>query len=141
MGNRGVWWGARVSMDVNALTPQILAALGLNLNNPADLQLLISPVNSALAVSRGFSKLPYPGFPSTATVAQSLRPFPQFTRSRPCIAAGRHLVRLAAGESDQTHLPRSDLYGCVLLGEAAYTRRRHRADRGDNGRRSSERRV
>jgi hypothetical protein len=79
VGNRGAWWGAPGLIDVNAISPQVLAAHGLNLNNTADQQLLISPVNSALAASRGFGTLPYPGFPPTATVAQSIRPFPQFT--------------------------------------------------------------
>jgi hypothetical protein len=36
-------------------------------------------MTSAVAASRGFSTPPYPGFPLTSTVAQSLRPFPQFT--------------------------------------------------------------
>ena len=79
VGNRGAWWGAPGLMDVNALTTQILSAHGLSLNNAADQQLLNAPVNSALATSRGFNNLPYAGFPATATVAQSLRPFPQFT--------------------------------------------------------------
>lgn len=79
VGNRGAWWGAPGLMDVNAITTQNLAAHGLSLNNPADQQLLISPVNSALAASRGFGKAPYAGFPASATVAQSIRPFPQFT--------------------------------------------------------------
>ena len=59
---------------------------GLSLNNPADVQLLGSPLNSALAISRGFNKPPFSGFPFTATVAQSLRPFPQFGGS-PSITA------------------------------------------------------
>ncbi len=79
VGNRGAWWGAPGLMDVNAISTQILAAHGLSLDSDADRQLLISPINSPLAASRGFNKLPYPGFPPTATVAQSLRPFPQFT--------------------------------------------------------------
>jgi hypothetical protein len=78
VGNRGVWWNAPGLVDVNALTPQAIGAAGLNINNPADVQLLASPVNSALAISRGYNKAPYTGFPTTATVAQSLRPFPQF---------------------------------------------------------------
>jgi len=78
VGNRGVWWTAPALIDVNALTPRILASEGLSLNNAADRSLLTSPLNSALAVSRGFNAPPYAGFPLTTTVAQSLRPFPQF---------------------------------------------------------------
>jgi hypothetical protein len=61
----------------NCVTPQILAAHGLDLNNAADRTLLSSPVSSAIAASRGFFA-PYAGFPSSATVAQSLRPYPQY---------------------------------------------------------------
>jgi hypothetical protein len=78
VANRGVWWNAPFIINPNILTPQILAAHGLSLNNPADLQLLAAPINSSIAAARGFSTPPYPEFPLTATVAQSLRPFPQF---------------------------------------------------------------
>ncbi len=79
VGNRGAWWNAPGMVDVNALTPQRISAAGLNLNNPADVQLLASPLSSTLAAARGFNKPPFTGFPLTATVAQSLRPFPQFS--------------------------------------------------------------
>ena len=77
VGNHGVWWPSAQSEDYNALTPQILAAHGLSLMNAADIQLLASPLSSATAVARGF-QTPYPGFSAANTVAQSLRPFPQF---------------------------------------------------------------
>ena len=79
VGNRGVWWDAPGLVDINGLTPGRLAAFGLDLNNAADRALLASPLNSATAVARGFNHAPYPGFPMGSTVAQSLRPFPQFT--------------------------------------------------------------
>ena len=78
VANRGVWWNAPGLIDENAITTQILAAHGLNVNTPADQTLLKSPLNSSLAAQRGFNTPPYAGFPLTATVAQSLRPFPQF---------------------------------------------------------------
>jgi hypothetical protein len=78
VGNRGVWWVSPQSENYNALTPQILAAHGLSLTNPADIQLLSSPLSSAIAAARGFSNPPYPGFSTSNTVAQALRPFPQF---------------------------------------------------------------
>jgi hypothetical protein len=78
VGNRGAWWEADSLVNYNALTPQILATRGLSLNNPGDVQLLSSTLNSSLAASRGFNVAPYAGFPATSTVAQSLRPFPQF---------------------------------------------------------------
>ena len=78
VGNHGVWLQQGGSWDMNALTPQAIAAAGLSINNAADRTLLTSPLNSALAASRGYSKPPYAGFPLTLTVAQALRPFPQF---------------------------------------------------------------
>jgi len=78
VGNRGVWWNAPFMEGINTLTPQILAEHGLSLNNPADLQLLASPLNSSIAIQHGFSTPPYAGFPLGSTVAQALRPFPQF---------------------------------------------------------------
>ncbi|HXP87933.1 MAG TPA: carboxypeptidase-like regulatory domain-containing protein [Bryobacteraceae bacterium] len=77
VGNRGIWWNAPALVDVNALTPQRIAAAGLNINNPADVTLLQSPLTNAAVIARGF-KPPFGNFPSTLTLAQSLRPFPQF---------------------------------------------------------------
>jgi hypothetical protein len=80
VGNREVW-GAAPFLDQissNSLTPAILAAHGLSLANAADRSLLTSPISSPLAAARGF--LPtYAGMPPNTTVAQSLRPSPQFT--------------------------------------------------------------
>lgn len=79
VANRGVWWSAPALVDVNALTPQMIASVGLDINNAADRTLLTSPMNSTTAAQRGFStRIPYSGFPLSSTVAQSLRPFPQF---------------------------------------------------------------
>ena len=79
VGNRGVWWQANNLVNYNAISQQKLAAFGLNLSNPTDVQLLSSTLNSPLAAALGFNRVPYAGFPMTLTVAQSLRPFPQFT--------------------------------------------------------------
>jgi hypothetical protein len=78
VGNRGAWWNSAYIICPNCNTAQSLAAVGLSLSNPADLTLLASPLNSAVAAQRGFSNPPYPSFPRSATVAQALRPFPQF---------------------------------------------------------------
>jgi hypothetical protein len=79
VGNREVW-GAAPFLDQissNSLTPAILAAHGLSLSNAADRTLLTSFLNSPAAIARGFGPA-YPGMPLTQTVAQSLRPSPQF---------------------------------------------------------------
>lgn len=77
VGNRGVWIEANNLIRPNAIRPETLAARGLDLNNPGDRTLLTSRIDSPLAAQRGFGR-PYEGFPGSATVAQSLRPFPQF---------------------------------------------------------------
>ena len=77
--NRGVWWRAASLVDYNALQPStLLSQYGLDWNNAADRTILTAQVNSA-AAGRFQNKIPYAGFPTSQTVAQSLRPFPQFT--------------------------------------------------------------
>ena len=78
VGNRGAWWLSSFLDNYNALTPQILSAAGLNINNAADRAILRAPIGSTQA-GRFQNQLPYPGFPTTATVAQALRPYPQYS--------------------------------------------------------------
>ena len=82
VGNRGIWWptfedenGAMV--NYNYVSPKILSQYGLSLNNTANLATLLAPIGSA-AAGVFQNHLPFAGFPLTATVAQSLRPYPQF---------------------------------------------------------------
>ena len=63
--------------SLNISTPQRIASFGLNINNPSDYALLTSPWNSAAVQARGF-KAPYAGYPTGLTLAQMLRPYPQF---------------------------------------------------------------
>jgi hypothetical protein len=77
VGNRGVWLLANNLVDFNALSQQRVSSFGLNVNNAADRTLLTSPVNSAAVKAAGFTA-PYAGWPTTLTLAQALRPFPQF---------------------------------------------------------------
>lgn len=78
VGNRGAYWNSAYIICPNCIDQGILNHYGLSLNNPADLTLLGSTINSSIAAQRGFG-LPYSGFPATASVAQALRPFPQFS--------------------------------------------------------------
>ncbi|HEY7333859.1 MAG TPA: TonB-dependent receptor [Bryobacteraceae bacterium] len=75
VGNRGVWLPSAGAVNYNANTPQKLLAAGLDITSAADRAILAAPITSA-AAGRFQNKLPYPGF--TGTVAQSLRPYPQF---------------------------------------------------------------
>jgi len=84
VGNRGAWWNSAYLLCLNCLTPEALAARNLSLNNADDLKLLGSTVNSPLAVQRGFSGLPYAGFPATALVSQACAPSRSSEGSRIC---------------------------------------------------------
>jgi Carboxypeptidase regulatory-like domain/TonB dependent receptor len=77
--NRGVWLNSDgLTNAMNELTPSMLSQkYGLNVTNPSDFNLLTQPISSAAVVARGF-KAPYSTFPSGASLAQALRPFPQF---------------------------------------------------------------
>lgn len=77
VGNRGAWFRADGFNQFNGLTPERLQSFGLDVTNAADRALLTSQITSAQVVGRGFTK-PYAAFPNTATLAQSLRPYPQF---------------------------------------------------------------
>jgi len=78
VGNRGVWFRGDGLLDYNGLTAERIAAYGLNINDATDRTLLTSRIDSAQVAARGF-RLPYVGFPGSQTLAQALRPFPQFT--------------------------------------------------------------
>jgi hypothetical protein len=78
VGNRGVWLPSSGAVNYNPNTPQSLLAAGLDITNAADRAILVAPINTA-AAGRFQNKLPYTGF--TGTVAQSLRPYPQFTNA------------------------------------------------------------
>jgi hypothetical protein len=78
VGNRGVWWQNTNMIQPNALEPKTLAnRFGLDWTNAADRTILAAQLNTA-AAGRFRNLVPYAGFPLTSTVAQSLRPFPQF---------------------------------------------------------------
>ena len=78
VGNRGVWLPSSGAVNYNANTPQaLLSADGLDITTASARAILAAPIGTA-AAGPFFDKLPYAGFPLTATVAQSLRPFPQF---------------------------------------------------------------
>jgi hypothetical protein len=78
VGNRGAWWQSTTLDNYNALTPQILSNYGLDINSATDRAILRAPIGSSVA-GRFQNKVPYAGFPLTSTVAQALRPFPQFS--------------------------------------------------------------
>jgi hypothetical protein len=103
VGNRGIWWytaagSTGVLTSLNTLTSSLLSQYGLSLNNPADVAILASPLNSAGA-GPFENKIPFTGFPVTQTVAQSLRPYPQFNTNPTILSAP-----LASSEYDSMQL-------------------------------------
>ncbi len=76
---RGVWLNSDdLTNTTNELTPSMLSQkYGLNMNNPSDYNLLIQPISSPAVAARGFTA-PYSTFPSGDSLAQALRPYPQF---------------------------------------------------------------
>jgi hypothetical protein len=82
IGSRGIWWYAPALSNLNSTNPATLAAHGFDITNASDRTVLTGTIgqllsNPALAAAHNVT-LPYAGFPATATVAQALRPFPQF---------------------------------------------------------------
>jgi hypothetical protein len=77
VGNTAIWLQSDL-LDVNGNTAAGLAAHGLDITNAADQALLLSPMNSPQVMAAGFTA-PYVGFPMNLTLAQALRPYPQFT--------------------------------------------------------------
>jgi hypothetical protein len=78
VGNRGAWWLSTTLNNYNAVSQDALTKAGLDINNSADRAILRATIGST-AAGRFQNKLPYAGFPLSSTVAQSLRPFPQFS--------------------------------------------------------------
>ena len=99
VGNRGAWFTAPLldTQAFNGLTQNILSNLttegpgggglygatsNMAFTNPADYTLLNSPISSPAVIAR-FPGLAnpsnvYPGFPTSETLAQALRPYPQW---------------------------------------------------------------
>jgi hypothetical protein len=84
VGNRGVWWSGSTTVGplgyLNQVSPQAFAAFGLSpYTNAADNLLVGSSIGSAGVISRVGTISPYPGYATTNTLLNALRPFPQFS--------------------------------------------------------------
>jgi len=90
VGNRGAWWTAPLlsTLNYNGVSPQQLQSLyGINVQNPADANLLTTPINSPAVLAR-FPYLAnpnsvYPGFPATEPLIAALVPYPQWYNGIP----------------------------------------------------------
>jgi hypothetical protein len=122
VGNRGAWWAAPLlaGLNYNALTPQQLAADGINVTNPADATLLNTQINSPAVIAR-FPYLAnpnnvYPGFPATQTLLQALRPYPQWNGIPPFLGPP-----LGNTWYDSLQVKVTKRYSHGLSGQVAYT--------------------
>ncbi len=84
VGNRGAWisqpsgiFASNTLVNLNAINPATLAARGIDPATSAGQSLLLSTFASGKPQAAGFN-VPYAGYPMSATLAQSLRPYPQF---------------------------------------------------------------
>jgi hypothetical protein len=78
VGNRGAWWRTNALTNLNIYSQDFLKSqYNLDINNAADRAILSSQVGQSGA-QRFQGKIPYSGFSLSNSVAQALRPFPQF---------------------------------------------------------------
>jgi hypothetical protein len=83
VGNRAIWLisgdqGNFGLVQPNALSAQRIASVaGLDVTNATDYAILNSTFASGVPQAHGFS-VPYVGFPTGKTLAQALRPYPQY---------------------------------------------------------------
>ncbi|MGH9719306.1 MAG: carboxypeptidase regulatory-like domain-containing protein [Bryobacteraceae bacterium] len=126
VGNRGAWFQGNGLIDLNAVTPERIRQVGLDINSADDRTLLTSRIDSPQAQARGF-RLPYAGYPGGSTVAQTLRPFPQFGN------LGVLWAPLGNNWYDSLQLKFTKRYSRGLDFTAAYTRSKNLTTVEDQG--------
>jgi hypothetical protein len=86
VGNRGNWWPAGALSSFNDVSQALLAQYGFNVGNTADRTLLttqlgnLSTLQKTTLAGRGVV-IPYANYPTTQTVLQSIKPYPQYNTS------------------------------------------------------------
>lgn len=80
VANRGAWFQSGSAVCDICIQPQELAKLGLDVTNPTHQGILLSQLNSPVAIAAGFGTPPYSRFPLTGTVKDALSPFPMFNQ-------------------------------------------------------------
>ena len=87
VANRGVWWAGQGTQSgsgplgyLNQVSPDTYAKYGLfPYTNVADNTLIAQQINTTGVITRVGNLLPYAGFPTTSSLTQTLRPFPQYS--------------------------------------------------------------
>lgn len=78
VGNRGVWENATSLLGLNTPNPATFAKYGIDPTTAAGQATLVATMSSTLGKASGVP-LPYPTFPTSSTVLQALKPFPQIS--------------------------------------------------------------
>lgn len=79
VGNRGVWWTGPLGY-INQVSPQGFAQYGLSpYSNATDDLLLGTAISSTAVIQRLGVITPYAGYPTSNTLINALRPYPQFS--------------------------------------------------------------
>ncbi len=79
VANRGVWWTGPLGV-LNQVSPARFAQFGLDpFHNAADNLLLSQPLTNTAVIAKVGNFLPYPGYATSNTLINALRPFPQFS--------------------------------------------------------------
>jgi hypothetical protein len=76
VANVGVWEQSNTLNAFNQPRPEVFAAYGIDPHSQAGINTLNASMSSDLGRASGVP-LPYPSFPTSSTVLQALRPFPQ----------------------------------------------------------------
>ncbi len=83
VANRGVWWSGLGQQNLgllNQVSPDTFAAYGLHpYTNATDNLLLSQTISSTQVTSRLGNLQPYAGYPTTSTLLNTLRAYPQFS--------------------------------------------------------------
>jgi hypothetical protein len=117
VGARGTQFEANNLINVNQVTPQILAAHGLDVTTTAAQNLLRSTMASSAVAAAGFT-VPYAGFPTGQTLAQALKPYPQFSS----VGIARAMVGNYWYDSLQVKLQRRMSKGLWVLGTYTWSK-------------------
>jgi hypothetical protein len=84
VANRGIWWNAGALSPENSMSAALLNQYGFTVGNLTDRTLLqtqigqLGAADKSTLAARGIV-LPYPSFPQTQTLFQSLLPYPQYS--------------------------------------------------------------
>ena len=128
VGNRGVWWSGGSGTTaigplgyLNQVSPAAFAAFGLSpYTNPNDNLLLGDTLANSAVIARIGNYLPYPGYATTNTLLNALRPFPQFSTINDANSpTGQDLVRLSAGQRHPSPFARPVGAGIVHMVQGA----------------------